>query len=106
MSIICSWLKRRTIATRSCSASKRAVSTTLLGQRWRELGYVEGETVLLRTAQGDVARMPALVSELVGLGVGVLVVVGLPAIKAALSTAPGTPVVAIDLETDPVWAGL
>ena len=83
-----------------------AVITSLLGQRWRELGYVEGETVLLRSAQGDVARMPELVAELVGLGAGVLVVVGLPAIKAALSTAPGTPVVAIDLETDPVRAGL
>jgi putative tryptophan/tyrosine transport system substrate-binding protein len=26
--------------------------------KWRELGYVEGETILLRTAQGDVARQP------------------------------------------------
>ena len=44
-------------------------------------------------------------TELVGLGVGVLVVVGLPATQAALSTAPGMPVVAIDLETDPLRAG-
>jgi len=79
---------------------------SLLRRRWLELGYVEGETVLLRSAQGDVTRMPGLVTELVGLGVEVLVVVGLAAIKAALLTAPGTPVVAIDLETDPVRAGL
>jgi putative ABC transport system substrate-binding protein len=79
---------------------------TLLGQRWRELGYVEGDTVLLRSAQGDVARMPQLIAELVGLGAGVLVVVGLPAVQAALAAAPNTPVVAIDLETDPVRAGL
>src|SRR5258708_5867745 len=71
---------------------------TALGERWHELGYVDGETVLLRSAQGDVTRMPGLVAELVGLGVGVLVVVGLSAVKAALSTTPVTPVVAIDLE--------
>lgn len=79
---------------------------SVLGQRWRELGYVEGETVLLRSAQGDIARMPGLIAELVGLGVGVLVVVGLAAVKAALSATPAMPVVAIDLETDPVSAGL
>lgn len=77
-----------------------------LRPRWRELGYVEGETFLLRSAQGDVARMPGLIAELVGLGVNVLVVVGLAAVKAALAAAPATPVVAIDLETDPVRAGL
>ena len=76
-----------------------------LRRRWLELGYVEGETILLRTARGDVSRLPDLVTELVGLGVGVLVVVGLPATLAALSTAPGMPVVAIDLETDPLRAG-
>ena len=83
-----------------------SVINDLLGQRWRELGYIEGQTVLLRSAQGDVTRMPELVTELVGLGAGVLVVVGLAATKAALSTAPLTPIVAIDLETDPVRAGL
>jgi putative ABC transport system substrate-binding protein len=84
----------------------RSFIGSLLRRRWLELGYVEGETVLLRSAQGDVTRMPMLIAELVGLGVDVLVVVGLAATKAALSTAPRTPVVAIDLETDPVRAGL
>jgi putative ABC transport system substrate-binding protein len=74
-------------------------------KRAHELGYVEGETILLRTAQGDLSRLPELVRELVGLGVGVLVVVGLPAAKAALSVAPNMPIVAIDLETDPIKAG-
>jgi putative ABC transport system substrate-binding protein len=79
---------------------------TLLRQRWRELGYVEGETVLLRSAQGDVTRMPGLIAELIGLGADVLVVVGLAAVKAAMAATPVRPVVAIDLETDPVRAGL
>jgi putative tryptophan/tyrosine transport system substrate-binding protein len=85
---------------------ERTFIISVLRPRWRELGYVEGETVLLRSAQGDITRMPTLIAELVGLGVDVLVVVGLAAVKAALSTAPGTPVVAIDLETDPIRAGL
>lgn len=85
---------------------ERTFIINVLRPRWRELGYVEGETVLLRSAQGDMTRLPMLVAELVGLGVEVLVVVGLAAVKAALSTAPSTPVVATDLETDPVKAGL
>ena len=87
-------------------ANENTFTFPLLRARWRELGYVEGETVLPRAAQGDVARMPDLIAELISLGAGVLVVVGLAAIKAALAAAPATPVVALDLETDPVRAGL
>ena len=43
--------------------------------------------------------------ELVDLGIGVLIVVGPPATRAALSAAPGIPVVVIDLETNLVKAG-
>lgn len=49
----------------------------------RRLGYVEGDTVLLRSAGGEIARIPALVNELVGLGAGVLIVVGAAAIRVA-----------------------
>jgi ABC-type uncharacterized transport system substrate-binding protein len=87
------------------SIDTRLLLLSSLRKRWLELGYVEGETILLRSARGDVSRMPDLVRELVGLGVGVLVVVGLPAARASLSAAPGMPVVVIDLETDPVKAG-
>lgn len=76
-----------------------------LQKRWLELGYVEDETILLRTAAGDASRLPDLARELAGLGAGVLIVVGLPAARAALAAVPGLPVVAIDLETDPVKAG-
>lgn len=78
----------------------------VLRPRWRELGYVEDETILLRSAQGDITRLPGLVTELIGLGVDVLIVVGPQAVKAALATTSLTPIVAIDLETDPVGAGL
>ena len=74
-------------------------------KRGHELGYVEGETILLRTAGGDLSLLPELVRELISLDVGVLVVVGMPATMAAPAAAPDTPVVAVDLETDPVKAG-
>jgi putative ABC transport system substrate-binding protein len=78
---------------------------SILRPKWRELGYVEGETILLRTAAGDVTRLPDLIKELVGLGSGVLIMVGPQAVRAAHATAPTTPVIGIDLETDPIRAG-
>ena len=78
----------------------------LLQQAWRALGYVEGETVLLRSAGDDPRRLPALVEELIALQVGVLIVVGAEAVRAAARTTRTVPIVAIDLETDPVRAGL
>jgi putative tryptophan/tyrosine transport system substrate-binding protein len=77
-----------------------------LRPRWRKLGYVEGETILLRSAQGDITRLPELVAELIARGVGVLIVVGPQAVRAARATTSTVPIVALDLETDPVKAGL
>jgi len=73
---------------------------------WRRLGYVEGETVLVRSAEGDPKRLPELVKELIRSDVGVLIVVGGEAVRAASEATSTTPIVAIDLETDPVRAGL
>src|SRR5262249_44615915 len=44
--------------------------------------------------------------ELIGLGVGVLIVVGPAAVKATAQATKTMPIVAIDLETDPVHAGI
>jgi hypothetical protein len=52
--------------------------------------------ILLRSAQGDVARLPGLVAELIGLGVDVLIVVGPQAVQAARAAVSVTPIVAID----------
>ncbi|HKH97163.1 MAG TPA: ABC transporter substrate-binding protein [Beijerinckiaceae bacterium] len=82
-----------------------APSLIILRPVWERLGYTDPETILFRSADGDPARLPLLVSELVGLGVGVLIAVGPAAVKAA-SSAATIPVVAIDLETDPVLSGL
>ena len=78
----------------------------LLRTTWQRLGYVEGETVLLRSAEGDPRRLPQLVEELITLKVGVIIVVGAEGVRAASRTTKTTPIVAIDLETDPVRSGL
>ena len=72
---------------------------------WQKVGYVEGETVLLRSAEGDLSKLPELVVELIRDGIGVLIVVGPAAVRAA-HRASTVPIVAIDLETDPVRTGL
>jgi putative tryptophan/tyrosine transport system substrate-binding protein len=72
---------------------------------WQKLGYVDGQTVLLRSADDDERRVPELVAELIGLGAGVLIVSGVAAVRAASRATQTTPIVAIDLVTDPVRAG-
>lgn len=53
-------------------------------QRLRELGYVEGQNLIVETryAEGKRERLQGLATELVGLGVEVIVVGG-PAVSAA-----------------------
>jgi putative ABC transport system substrate-binding protein len=77
---------------------------TILRPVWRNLGYTIGETVLLRSADDDPKRYPALAAELIGLGARVLIVIGPQAVRAARKVST-VPIVAIDLETDPVRAG-
>ena len=81
-------------------------TVSLLRPAWQRLGYVEGETVLLRFAERDAQRLPQLVAELIALKVGVLIVVGGEAVKIVNQVTQVTPIIAIDLETDPVRSGL
>ena len=78
----------------------------LLRPTWQRLGYVEGETILLRFADRDAQRLPRLVAELVALRVGVLIVVGGEAVRIVSRITEVPPIVALDLETDPVRSGL
>jgi putative ABC transport system substrate-binding protein len=79
---------------------------SILRNEWQRLGYVEGKTLLARSGEHDIARLPPLVRDLIGKGVGVLVVVGADAVRVAAGTTKTTPIVAIDMETDPVQTGL
>ena len=69
------------------------------------LGYVEGENVLMlrRYAQGDAARFPAMIRELIGLNVDVLLVPN-TAVAAAVRSTKTVPIVGLAM-ADPVAAG-
>jgi putative ABC transport system substrate-binding protein len=73
----------------------------------QELGWVEGKTVRIeyRWADGNVDRLPELVGDLVRLKVDVLVVSGVPALRAARDATRAVPIVVAALLIDPVSAG-
>jgi len=73
----------------------------------RDVGYVEGETVKIegRWARGKPEDLPQLTRELVQLHVDVLVPTARPSIEAARAATTDLPIVANDLESDPVASG-
>src|SRR5262245_48561587 len=75
-------------------------------QALRELGYVEGQTIVLelRWFEGRPERAPQLVAELVGLKVDVLVASTGPAVVAAKNATQTIPIVMA--ANDPVGLGL
>ena len=74
----------------------------------RDIGYVEGRTIAVeyRWAPGRPEALPGLAAELIRLRVDVLFVASPAALRAAREAAGTTPIVASDLETDPVASGL
>ena len=89
------------------SPGPRSGSVDSLRQYLRELGYVEGQTVVLevRFAGGKPEAFPALAVELARRKVDVLVAIGPAALKAARAATTVIPILAVDLETDPVEGG-
>ena len=86
---------------------ERARNLDTLRQGLRDLGYVEGQnlTLVYRWAEGREERLPDLAAELVRLPVDVLVAVSPSAVRAASNATTTLPIVAHDLETDPVASG-
>lgn len=84
-----------------------SVPTDAFRQGLRELGYVEGQNlvVVYRWADGDTARLPALAGELVRLRVDVLVAATNPAVLAARRATSTIPIV-FAASSDPVGTGL
>src|SRR5690348_15721788 len=73
----------------------------------RATGYPEQQVeVLWRAADGNPARLEALATELVRQGVVVIVAVTMGAVRAVQAADPTMPILAQDLETDPVAAGV
>ena len=82
------------------------VRTEALRQGLRELGYVEGKTIVIewRSAEGKLDRLPALAAELVHLKVNVIVTSGPTPTSAAKEATVTIPIV-MTQDTDPVANG-
>ena len=74
----------------------------------RERGYIEGQNIAIeyRWAEGKEDRLRAFAAELVRLRVDVIFAVSSIAVRAARNATQTIPIVALDLETDPVAGGL
>ena len=88
------------------SPTTSAPSAEGFRQGLRELGWIEGQNVVIefRWADGNLERLPALASELVRAPVDVLVVAGGPGVRAARQASPTVPIVSA-ITSDPVAAG-
>jgi putative ABC transport system substrate-binding protein len=73
----------------------------------RDLGYVEGQNIAveLRSAEGNLDRLPGLVAELINLKVDVIVVTSIQGALAAKKTTQSIPIV-FAVAQDPVGSGL
>ena len=89
----------------SSSTSPRTLAA--FQTRLRELGYVEGQNlrIELRWAEGHYERLPALMDEVIGHNIDVLVTYSTPAAIAAKNATTRIPIVAAVIG-DPVGAGL
>jgi len=79
----------------------------ILVPKLAELGYVDGKTIklTLRSGGGKPDALAPLVDDLVREKVDVLLVVGPAAVGAAVAATRSVPIIAIDLESDPVGRG-
>ena len=89
------------------SVGPRSRSVDATRQGLRDLGYVEGKTIVfeVRFAGGKPESYPAFAADLVRRKVDVLLAIGPPALRAARDATSAIPIVAVDLESDPVQAG-
>ena len=79
------------------AASASGFASQIAGLRagLKELGYVEGKSIVLefRWAEGKLERLPALANELVRIPVDVLITQGIPATRAAKAATTTVPIV-------------
>ncbi len=76
-------------------------------QALRENGFLEGQnlTIEYRVRAGNPEQILALASELVRLNVDAILAISPAALSAAARATTSIPIVAVDLETDPIAAG-
>ena len=87
---------------------KMAVTNKAFFDALAEFGYVHGKTidVVFRTAEGDMAKMPSLVDDVLRNEVEILVFSTSPGCSAAKLATTSTPVLCISVQDDPIKAGL
>ena len=83
------------------------VNDKMFKQGLGELGYTEGQQVLIvsQHAGGEPARLPAVAAELVRSKPDVIFARGPAAVAAAVRATKAIPIVAVDLESDPIVLG-
>jgi putative ABC transport system substrate-binding protein len=88
------------------SAAMQARRFEAFRQGLRDLGYVEGKSILVeyRFADGNVDRLPPLAAELVDLKVNVIVTAG-PSVTGPVKKATSTIPIVMAQDTDPVGNG-
>ena len=76
-------------------------------QRLRELGYLEGQNLIIefRNADGRIDRLPGFAAEMVSLNADVVVVATDPATHAMKTASTKIPVVLVSVNYDPVQLG-
>ena len=86
---------------------RSAVIYQAFEQRLRELGYAEGQNLVIefRNAEGKTDRLPGLAAELVRLNMDVVVVATDPATRAVKEASAKTPIVMVSVNYDPVELG-
>jgi len=74
----------------------------------REVGYGSPERLdlVLRTTDGDPTRIAPLVAEVVALNVDAIFAIGSVTVQAFRPATRTIPIIALDLETDPIGSGL
>ena len=87
-------------------SQNRANDFSPFSQSMRELGYVQGKNLVIewRSAENDLARLPALAAELVNLKVDLIVASATPSISAAQKATTQIPIVFVG-SGDPVASG-
>jgi len=89
------------------SSNPWTVNVNAFEQGLRERGYTIGRdiTVEYRFGDGNPDRSPALVDEMLRVGVDVMLAANPYVVRAAKLATRTVPIVAVDLETDPVQVG-
>ena len=88
-------------------AGPRSTTVDTTREGLRDLGYVEGQTIAfdVRFAGMKLEALPGFAADLVRRKVDVIVVSGPAGIRAVRDATSTIPIVALDLESDPVQAG-